>query len=297
MKKRLPHILLSLIILGIVSWFVYLIGRVNLQVLRPSGLIADQESDLIVLSMGIMLAIAIPVVLATYFVAWKYRASSKSNYAPDWMGNNWVKLLYWGFLGTLVVVFSVIVWEASHRLDPYKPIDSTTKPLKIQVVALQWKWLFIYPEQNIASVNFFQFPVNTPLEFYLTADAPMNSFWIPALGSQIYAMAAMETKLHLLANKIGDFPGGSAEISGHGFAGMRFTARSSTASDFDLWVSQMQSSSNPLTRSGFESLAKPSDDAPVAYYSSVEEGLYKSIMMKYMTPPEKNHEIDEADGH
>jgi cytochrome o ubiquinol oxidase subunit 2 len=160
------------------------------------------------------------------------------------------------------------------------------KPIKIQVVALQWKWLFIYPEHNIASLNFFQFPEQTPLEFAITADAPMNSFWISQLGGQIYAMPGMNSKLHLIANETGEFRGSSANLSGEGFAGMHFIAKSSTHADFDQWVESVKSSSNTLDKESYRKLALPSKNNPPEIYVLKDIHLYNQIIMRYMMPPE-----------
>ena len=160
----------------------------------------------------------------------------KAKHAPDWEHNYIAEYCWWGVPIVIIVILAVTTWKSSHDLNPFKPIESEKKPLAIQVVALHWKWLFIYPEQGIATVNFVQFPEKTPINFEITSDAPMNSFWIPQLGGQIYAMPAMRSKLHLIANEIGSFRGVSANISGKGFAGMTFTAKSSSEEDFDAWV-------------------------------------------------------------
>jgi cytochrome o ubiquinol oxidase subunit 2 len=266
--------------------FTFSTTHANLfQVINPSGFIALQERNLIVTAVSLMLLLAIPVLAVMFFIVWKYSGTSEKNkYAPDWTGNIWIKSLWWAILSSYVVLFAFIVWNAAHRLDPYKQLTSSEKPITIQVVALQWKWLFIYPEQHIATVNFVQFPAHTPINFELTADAPMNSFWIPSLGGQIYAMATMETKLHLLSNKTGDFPGGAAEINGEGYAGMRFIARVSTISDFDAWVTKIKKSNNPLNQKTYTELAKPSEDTLATSYSSVDSNLYTTIIMKDMRP-------------
>jgi cytochrome o ubiquinol oxidase subunit 2 len=178
----------------------------------------------------------------------------------------------------------VIIWDSSHRLDPYRPLSSANKPLTIQVIALDWKWLFIYPTQGIATVNFVQFPVGTPVDFQITADAPMNSFWIPQLGSQIYAMPGMSTQLHLLADSGGNYYGSSANISGQGFAGMNFTARASSALAFRQWVTSVKASSSRLDVNHYGQLAKPSQGNPVAYYASAANGLYDDVIAKYIGP-------------
>jgi cytochrome o ubiquinol oxidase subunit 2 len=159
-------------------------------------------------------------------------------------------------------------------------LESNTKPLKIQVVALQWKWLFIYPEQGIATVNFVQFPEQTPINFEITADAPMNSFWIPQLGGQIYAMPGMVAKLHLIADKEGSYRGSSANLSGKGFAGMKFIAKSSSEADFEAWVDSVRQS-GPID---YTKVAEPSEYAPAAFYSLSDDNLFNQIVMKYMVP-------------
>ena len=156
--------------------------------------------------------------------------------------------------------------------------------MKIQVVALQWKWLFIYPEEGIATVNFIQFPVDTPVNFEITADAPMNSFWIPQLGGMIYAMPAMRSKLHLIANEMGDFRGVSANLSGTGFAGMTFVAKSSSQADFEEWVHSVRHSNRTLTSESYNQLAMPSQNNPVASYVLLDNNLFEEILMKYMPP-------------
>lgn len=276
------------IVLCFLSAFAILIHNGSLAILNPKGFIALQERNLIFIAYAIMLSIAIPVVFVTFFIAWKYRAeNTKSTYKPDWTGNIFLKSLWWTILGILLVVFCIIVWIAAHKLDPSVSISSTNKPITIEVVALQWKWLFIYPEEHIATINYVQFPVNTPVNFKLTADAPMTTFWIPTLGSQIYAMASMETQLHLMANTIGDFPGQTSEINGAGYAEMRFTAHASSKADFDTWVAKIQKSSQPLTLTIYNQLAKPSEHAPVTYYSLVDNNLYNTIIMKYIKPTGK----------
>jgi len=173
----------------------------------------------------------------------------------------------------------------SHSLDPSKPLASDKKPLRVQVISLQWKWLFLYPDQHVASVNYLPLPVNTPINFQLTSDAPMNSFWVPQLGGQIYTMSGMSTQLHLMASQTGDYNGSSANISGDGFADMRFKAHVTSQADFDAWVRETTTTSPQLTLDQYNVLAKPSSELshtsyafPVAY-----DGLYDTVIMKYMS--------------
>lgn len=205
--------------------------------------------------------------------------------------NKLAEFFWWGIPLLFTAIIAVITWQQTHALDPYKPIESDKKPLKIQVVALQWKWLFIYPEENIASLNFFQIPVGTPIHFEITADAPMNSFWIPHLGGQIYAMPAMRTQLHLIANNPGDFRGSSANISGVGFADMHFITRASSEVDFQQWVEFAKNSSKTLGLEEYNQMVAPSRANPPETFQLGEKGLFNHIIMKYMHPPEQFQEV------
>lgn len=249
----------------------------------PKGAIALQERDLLVTAVLVMAIIVVPVFVLLVTFARKYRAGNpKANYSPDAGKNSRLHILWWVILVTVVSGLGVINWKSTHALDPAKPIVSNAAPLTIQVVALPWKWLFIYPEQNIAVVNFLEVPEGVPLNFQLTADAPMSSFWIPQLGGQMYAMTGMSTQLHLIANQLGDFRGGAAEINGRGFSGMKFTARAVDQLDFDQWVERVKEPSTTLDFVNYQQLAMPSENNPLVGYSSVEGGLYNKIIMKFM---------------
>jgi cytochrome o ubiquinol oxidase subunit 2 len=240
-----------------------------------------------------MLIAVIPVYFFLFFFVWKYRAGKAgANYSPDMRSNFGIGFILWAIPAAIIGIIGIINWKSTHALDPYNPIASDAKPLTIEVIALPWKFLFIYPKQNIATVNFIEFPVNTPLNFELTADAPMSSFWIPQLGSQIYAMAAMSTQLHLIANTVGDFKGMDTEINGAGFSGMKFIARSATQADFNSWVKGVESSPNALSANVYNQLAAPSENNPPAYYAPVEANLYNTVMMKFMAPaPEMQNAV------
>lgn len=284
-NKRAPVLLAAVVVLsvGLIVVAVWLLAGQNIAVFNSAGTIAEQERNLMVVAALLSLIIVLPVFALTFFVAWKYRASNKkARYEPDWDRDKRIEALWWGVPLALIVVLSVITWVSSHKLDPFRPIDSAKKPLEVQVVALQWKWLFIYPEQNIATVNYVQFPEDRPVTFTITSDAPMNSFWIPQLGGQIYAMSGMSTRIHLMADRPGEYRGSSANISGEGFADMVFTAKSSTQQDFDAWVQSVRISSNELTASAYDQLAKPGIEA-VTYYAPVQSHLYDDIVEKFMT--------------
>lgn len=254
--------------------------------LDPKGYIAIQERNIILLVVAMGLTIIIPTLLLLFSTAWKYREeNTRAKYSPDAVNNWWRQALLWSIPVITICILAVITWKTTHELDPYKQIASRAKPLHIEVVALRWKWLFIYPDQHIATINYLRFPVNTPITVSLTADnAPMNSFWIPGLVGQMYAMTGMSTPLHFLSNNVTTFTGSAAEISGQGFADMRFKADAISRGDFEGWVKSVQEFAKPLDAKTYEQLTQPSEDNPVTLYSSVDGNLYNMIMMKYMAP-------------
>lgn len=284
MKTNFKILISVLVFIAAIAVSALYISSHSIAVLDPKGMIGEKERDLIITASLLMLIVVVPVFVFALFFAWKYRASNKARHEPDWEHNYIAEYCWWGVPLFIVVILAVITWKSSHELNPFKPINSATKPLTIQVVALEWKWLFIYPEQGIATINFVQFPEKTPINFEITADAPMNSFWIPQLGGQIYAMPAMRSKLHLIANEVGAYRGASANISGEGFAGMVFTAKSSTDADFNQWVLSVQQSTAQLNLDTYNQLVEPSSYNPVAYYKLSQPNLFDQIMMKYMMP-------------
>ncbi len=272
------------IVLTFCGFFSYANAN-EIAVFAPKGMIALQERNLIITTTLLMLIVVIPVIVLMFFFAWKYRATNKkAKYTPDWASNETLEAIWWAIPGVIILVLAVITWKSTHELDPYKPLNSSVKPITIQVVALDWKWLFIYPEQHIATVNLVEFPAGTPINFEITADAPMNSFWIPELGGQIYAMPGMKTRLHLIATDVGTFSGTSANFSGPGFSGMKFAARSVSQSEFLEWVSAVKYATSTLTNDEYLRLSAPSKNNPVSLYASVLDGLYDKIIMKFMTP-------------
>lgn len=262
--------------------YVMLFGN-NIAILNPKGLIAEEQLKLIVFSVVLLLIVAVPVVFALYFTAWKYRESNaKAAYAPETRESKLLAVSMWAIPSVFMLVLAVVMIPATHKLEPKKVIAGETKPLTVQVVATRWKWVFIYPEQKIATVNFLQIPVDTPVTFELTADeAPMSSFWIPNLGGMLYAMNGHVNRLNLMATTPGDYPGSTAEINGAGFAGMKFTARAGSREEFDLWVQGVQLTGKALTRAEYDKLVKPSEDYPATFYSEYENDLYDKVLMKY----------------
>jgi cytochrome o ubiquinol oxidase subunit 2 len=257
-------------------------GIVQAPVLHPKGPITLIERDLLFTAFGIMLIVVIPVFLMAFIFVWWYRPASKHDiYDPDWGYSVWMDAIVWLVPAAIVVVIGTLVWDYTHRLDPYKPLASTKPPLEVQVVAQDWKWLFLYPEQKVAVVNELVFPAGRPLSLKITSDTVMNSFMIPALGGQIYAMAGMETRLHLMADKPGQFAGRNMQYSGSGFANQHFTAIALSDADFDAWVAKVRQSGKTLDNAAYTELAKPSQLVPVTYFAAFEPNLFANIIAKF----------------
>ncbi|QQS18243.1 ubiquinol oxidase subunit II [Candidatus Saccharibacteria bacterium] len=206
----------------VVGLLVVLSLNHSFPLLQTRGEIANRQRDLLVFATALALLVLVPVYFMIFTFAWRYRAGHKQDYKPEWDTHKGYEALWWGIPIAIISVLAVVTWVTSHSLDPFKPLASSQKPLQVQVVALQWKWLFIYPEQGVASVNEVAFPASRPVEFTMTSDAPMNSFWIPQLAGQIYVMSGMSTKLHVVADVPGVYQGMSSNISGKGFADMKF---------------------------------------------------------------------------
>lgn len=262
----------------------------DIAVLRPAGDIAAQQRDLLVFATLLSMLVIVPVFVMTGVIAWKYRATNKkADYKPNWDSSVTAETVWWGIPIVIILILSVITWQSTHRLDPYRPIESNVTPLTVQAVALQWKWLFIYPDQNIASVNELRIPVDRPIALHITADAPMNSLWIPQLGGQIYAMSGMQTKLHLMANEPGTYRGSSANLSGSGFADMTFLTHATSQTDFDTWAAWTNSYTKPLDEATYATLRMPGTQTSVSYYSPIQDDLYATIMQSYMSHGHTNH--------
>ena len=282
MKKKYKRLLLTFLFIGLIGVVAFLAQWEDIAVLNPKGIVGVKEKKLLITASWLMLIIVIPVLILAFVIPWRYRKNNaKAKYDPDWDYSFLAEALWWGVPFVIIVILSVLVWRSSHELDPFKPLESENKPLKIQTVALQWRWLFIYPELGIATINYIQFPEQTPLHFEITADAPMNSFWIPKLGSQIYAMPGMNSQLYLMADDMGSFRGSSANLSGKGFSKMNFVAKASSSQDFDQWVDAVKQSSNQLNRQVYDQLVQPSENTQEMFYVLEEDDLYDQIIMKY----------------
>lgn len=283
MRKKYKIIALCVLLGLVVAAFIFLHEPARMVVLKPKGEIGVKERDLIYICTWLMLIVVIPTLVITAVFSWKYRASNKNaKYDPKMDNSVLAEVVWWSFPFVIVVILSVITWKSCHDLDPWQPILNKGETMEVQVVALQWKWLFIYPEENIATVNWLQFPQDVPVRFKITADAPMNSFWIPELGGQIYAMAGMSAELNLIADEPGTFRGSSANLSGDGFAGMNFPVVACSLEEFNKWVKETKESSLHLTPKQYNELVKPSQNDPASFYVLDTPNLYHQILMKYM---------------
>ena len=263
-------------------------------VMNPSGDIAKQEAFLINISTLLMLIIIVPVIFLTILYAWKYRASNtNAEYDPNWHHSATLETIIWTAPLAIILALSGLTFVATHRLDPYLPISriSADKPLPenatnlvIEVVALDWKWLFLYPEQGVATVNEVAAPVDRPIQFKITSGSVMNSLYIPALAGQIYAMSGMETKMHAVINEKGVFDGFSANYSGHGFSQMRFKFHAMDEKGFDSWIEKLRASGESLDSKSYLELEKQTINHPVVYFGVVEKRLYHNILNRCVSP-------------
>src|SRR6201990_3552217 len=261
-------------------------------VLNPKGPIADAERQILSNSLGIMLAIVIPTIIAILGIAFWFRASNRrATYQPDFIYSGRLEMLVWSIPAMTVLLVGGVAWVGAHDLDPGKPISSTAKPVNVQVVSLDWKWLFIYPEQGIASVNRLVVPVGTPISFELTSSSVMNSFFVPHLGSQIYTMSGMATRLHLQADHVGTYRGLSTMYSGDGFSDMRFTVDAVTDDGFEQWGRQTRETGSVLDKEAYAGLVKPSKAVAPFTYRDVAPDLFSGIVNACMGTKESSPSI------
>jgi cytochrome o ubiquinol oxidase subunit II len=255
-------------------------------ILDPQGPIAAQELLLLINSTAIMLVVVIPVIVATVAFAWWYRSSNaRAGRSTDESYEERVEFVTWSIPALTVILLGGVIWISAHQLDPRVPIPAKSDPLRVDVVSLDWKWLFIYPDQGVAAVNLLVISAETPIAFRLTSATVMNSFFVPQLGSQIYTMGGMTTHLHLLADKPGEFPGFSANFSGDGFAWMQFVVKSVPIGDFNAWLAQVRGTGSALDDASYAELAKPSKAVPPTTYRSADPKLFERIMEKTVTGP------------
>lgn len=295
--KRVVGLLALVLVAGgaAVAW---ILSTSNVAIMNPQGIIATQQKDLIIFTTLLGMVIIIPVFVLLFAFAWRYRASNKkrqAKYTPDDASSTVLEVIWWGIPILIIGILSVVTWITTHSLDPYKQLESDKKPLTVQVVALEWKWLFLYPDQKIASLNELTIPVNTPINFEITADAPMSTFWIPNLGSQIYAMKGMTTKLHLRADREGTYVGTNTNINGEGYAKMTFQTKVVSDQTFNDWAAnESLFEDNHLLWSAYLDLVKPSKDDGIRYYHFHDDNFFQSIVDQYMS--HSGHSSNES-GH
>lgn len=279
----------------------YLLVRdAHFDVLQPMGSIAKQQRDLLVFVLILAAVVVIPVFTLLGIFAWKYREGrkdAKKRHEPEMRDNAWLEVVWWGIPILIICVLAVVTWQTSHSLDPYRKIESNKQAIKVQVVAMQWKWLFIYPELGVATLNQLPVPVGTPVHFTLTADAPMSAFWVPTLGSQIYNMNGMSSQLNLIADHTGDFPGYTTNINGEGYARMKFMVHARSDADFKAWVKKAQGSKDMMDQAAYDKLAKPETITEEREYMLMDRGLYDWVVQKYMpehtgTSHDMQHEMN-----
>jgi cytochrome o ubiquinol oxidase subunit II len=269
----------------------------NRGVLDPVGPIAAQEKQLLINSTAIMLAIIIPTMIATVAFAWWFRrGNEKATYLPDWEYSGAVEMVVWGIPILTIMLLGGIAWIGSHDLEPSKPLASDKAPLKVEVVSLDWKWLFIYPDQGIATVNRLVVPAGTPVSFRLTSATVWNVFWVPRMGTMIYAMPRMTTRLNLQADKQGSFKGLSGHFSGDGFPGMQFEVQSVPVDQFAMWAQGARGQGQLLDGRGYAELSKPSSYVRPMTYGTVAPGLFDAIVANRappnsVPPPQHNRPV------
>jgi cytochrome o ubiquinol oxidase subunit II len=252
-------------------------------VLAPKGLITYEERKLLFDAVALMLIVVIPVIIMSFAFVFRYRETHKtSEYKPNWAHSVFLEAIWWGVPCVIIVILGIMTWKTTHQLDPYRKIDVPGKPMLIQGIALPWKWLFIYPEQNIATVNYLELPKDRQIEFWLTTDnTPMSSFFIPQLGSQIYNMAGMRTRLHLLANHTGVLQGLNTQYNGKGFSDMHFKVDVVEPAQMEKWIQHVKQSKTPLTLANYNKIRQPSEKAPIQYFSKVAPNLFNQVIQSY----------------
>ncbi|WFU40813.1 ubiquinol oxidase subunit II [Bradyrhizobium sp. CB82] len=270
------------------------LGGCDFIVLAPAGDIAAQQRDLVIISTVLMLLIVVPVMALTVLFAWRYREANKAaRYEPEWDHSTKLELVIWSAPLLIIICLGALTWMGTHLLDPYRSldriaanqrVDEATVPLEVDVVALDWKWLFIYRDYGIATVNELAAPVDRPIDFRITASTVMNSFYIPALAGQIYAMPGMETKLHAVVNHAGTYKGFSANYSGAGFSGMHFAFHGLDDKGFGEWIAKAKAAGGTLGRSEYLQLEKPTQNEPVRRFASIDADLYRLILNMCVEP-------------
>lgn len=283
-KRKHPNAACAGRLIGLLAMSLF--SGCSMALMDPKGAIGIDERSLILISLGVMLLVVVPVICLTLYFAWRYRASNKqATYAPTWAHSTPIEVVVWSIPCLIVLALACLIWKSTHTLDPYRPLDSSVKPVRVQVVAMNWKWLFIYPDYGVATLNHLVIPAGTPISFDITADSLMNSFFIPRLGSQVYAMPGMQTELHLIADSAGTYRGMSAAYSGAGFSDMHFSVDAMLPADFGRWLDDAKQHPQTLDLSTYQSLALPSTKLPSTVFGNVLGPVFESAVVRYMAMP------------
>ena len=270
----------SLVLVSLTGCKEHFVGMLN-----PKGIVAYQERKLFFDTLALMLIVVIPVIIMSITFVYHYQISHRvRDYKPNWSHSVFLEAIWWGIPCVIILILAVMTWKKTHELDPYNPIPgSDQKPMLVQVIALPWKWVFIYPEQNIATVNYLEIPVGQQVEYWITADnVPMSAFFIPQLGSQIYAMAGMRTRLHLLANEKGIYDGLNTQYNGDGFSDMHFDVHVVEPTEMQKWFDEVKKSHDTLDDVAYSALLAPSENDKPKFFAGVTANLFDNVMMTYM---------------
>ncbi|WMC20232.1 MAG: ubiquinol oxidase subunit II [Enterobacteriaceae bacterium PSpyr] len=284
MKIKINNNILLLICIFFITLILFFISISPIFLINPKGIISILEKKLIITSIMLMLIIITPVLFMTIFFFNKYNYKKTNKYNPNWCNSKKIEFLIWIIPIIIIFILSLITLKTTYILDPYKPIINSNKSIEIEVISLDWKWLFIYPKENCATINEIAFPKDVPINFKITSNSVMNSFFIPKLGSQIYAMAGMQSKLHLISNESGNYEGFSSSFSGKGFSNMKFNVIVTKNNDeFYKWINLIKKSKNTiLNNEEFNYINKQSENNPIQYFSKIKNNLFKEIILKYI---------------
>lgn len=294
-----------------------LLSGCDMVVLFPAGDVAAQQGQLVMVATGLMLLVIVPVIFMVFWFAWRYRAGNrKAKYTPDWDHSTQLELVIWAVPLLIIIALGAITWISTHLLDPYRPLERIApgvpvpegvEPLEVQVVSLEWKWLFIYPEYGIATINELAAPVDRPIRFRLSSSNTMNAFYVPALAGMIYTMPSMETRLHAVMGQEGEYEGFSSHYSGEGFSHMRFRFHALSDQGFAEWVAGARAGDEALTRASYLELEAPSSREPARHFASVDEGLFDAVVNRCVDPAQPcmghghghggGHATGHSDGH
>ncbi len=284
LKRSIQVFASSFFAVAVIGVFIFVTQGREIPVLDPSGTIAQQQYVLILITVGLGVFVVVPVFILLFAIAWRYRAGNKkARYDPELEGNRGLEFLWWGIPFLIIIARAVITHISTHALDPYKPLESDKKAVSVQVIVMKWNWLFIYPESGTATLNYMNIPEKTPVNLSITADSPMNTFWVPALAGQVYAMSGMTSKLHLMADETGTYNGSTTNISGEGYSKLRFKVYSINEADFKTWAEKAAHSTEPLTVRDYERITEYEESKPETTYKLLAPGLYDEVIMKYMS--------------